>query len=99
MNTLIRTPGWQNVARATLERIYDIRGMSTLEMGPRAGLQIQADFKPLPSLPPRAQQLRSLFGIFETPRGRTTTVCVFEKSEAEARQGDFLALLRGITPP
>ncbi|WBV41893.1 hypothetical protein [Pseudoroseomonas cervicalis] len=99
VNTLLRTPGWQNITRATLERIYEIRSMNTVEVGNRTGLQIQADFKPLQGLPPRSQQLRSSFGIFETPQGRTTTVCVFEKAEADARQGEFLALLRGITAP
>ncbi|EFH10194.1 hypothetical protein ACFFMP_18035 [Pseudoroseomonas cervicalis] len=99
LNARIRSPGWQSIERVRLEPIYAIRGLNTVELGHRTGLQIQADFKPLPSLPPRAQQLRSLFAIVESPQGRTLAVCVFEKAEADARQGEFLALLRGITAP
>lgn len=100
INALALTPGWQNVAKATLNStIYEVLSAERFDHDGLTGLMMTADFKNDPRLPPRSQQLRSFFAILETPRGRTTTVCVGEKADFATRQAEFLNVARGATAP
>jgi hypothetical protein len=99
INALISQPDWQQSARATLEVVYDITSAGTADYGPIRAMVMQGDIKPRRELPPRSQQIRSYFTIMETPRGRTTLVCVAEKADFNALQPEFEMMARGVTAP
>ncbi|MCQ4161319.1 hypothetical protein NON00_15475 [Roseomonas sp. GC11] len=99
INALVRSPGWQNVERARLLDRYQILALTPTEVKGRTALEVVADFRPRDGLPERALQVRSYFALIETPAGRTTTVCVAEKAQFEARQAEFRSILQGLSPP
>lgn len=99
LNRLVRTPGWRSVQRATLQPVYDVLSLDPLLYQDIEGVLMVAELRPRADLPPRAQELRSLFAIVETPRGRTTTVCSAEKAAFPFRRMEFEAVAKGITPP
>ncbi|WP_159997840.1 hypothetical protein [Roseomonas sp. 18066] len=100
INQLALSPGWQEIARKTLtSTIYDILSAERFDLDGLTGLQMIADFKADPRLPPRSRELRSYFVILETPKGRTSTVCVGEKASFATRQAEFVAVARGASPP
>ncbi|MDJ0389877.1 hypothetical protein QMO56_17355 [Roseomonas sp. E05] len=99
INTRTRLPGWQAIERTRLAAIYDVQEQSLFEQRGVTGVQMVADLRPRPGLPARAQAVRSFFAIMETPRGRTTLVCVAEKAGFAARRAEFEAVLRGLAPP
>ncbi|HWX48654.1 MAG TPA: hypothetical protein VNZ61_11415 [Roseomonas sp.] len=99
INELTRTPGWQALARARLAPLYDVLEQSVFDQGGILGLKLVGDLRPREGLPARAQVLRSFFAIQETPRGRTTLVCVAEKPSFATRRAEFEALARSIVPP
>ena len=99
INDLTRTPALQGVARARLSPVYDVREQSLFEHGGILRVTLVADLRPRDGLPARALALRSFFAILETPRGRTTMVCVADKTLFPARRAEFEAIARGIAPP
>lgn len=99
LNALTRSPGWQAVTRAQIGTAYQLLEGRTFEHGGITGLELVGDLRPRAGLPERTMALRSLFSIQETPRGRTTAVCVAEKSEFPVRRAEFQAVLRSIAPP
>lgn len=99
IDTLMEDAGWQDKAKAALSAFYDIRATKPFQAGTRHGLIIIGDFKDRPELPPRAREIRTLFVIQETPRGRTSTVCAGERAGFEAREPEFVAVAAGTTPP
>jgi hypothetical protein len=99
INTMISSPAWQEAAKAALAPVYEVTDLRVSEIGALRGMELQADFKPRRELPPRTQQLRSYFAIMETPRGRTTLVCVTERSDFTARLVEFNNIARATTPP
>ncbi|MBO1080399.1 hypothetical protein [Roseomonas haemaphysalidis] len=99
INAITGGSAWQDAAKAALAPVYDITETRVVDFGNTRGLELQADFKQRRELPPRAQQVRSYFAIMETPRGRTTVVCVADRSDFTARLSDFTAIAHGTTPP
>jgi hypothetical protein len=99
INAVISQPHWQEAARAALGPIYDITTSGTADYGPLRVLVMVADIKPRPQLPPRAARIRTYFTIMETPRGRTSMVCVADKADFDTRLPEFEMTARGITAP
>ncbi|ONG55529.1 hypothetical protein BKE38_09055 [Pseudoroseomonas deserti] len=100
INQMLATPAWQEIARKTLSStIYEVISSERFDQGDLTGFVMVADFKVDPRLPPRSRDIRSFFVIIETPKGRTSTVCVGEKASFGARQAEFAAVARGATPP
>lgn len=99
INATISQPHWQEAARSALGPIYDITTSGTADYGPLRALVMVGDIKPRPQLPPRAAQIRTYFTIMETPRGRTSMVCVADKTDFDARVPEFEMTARGITAP
>ena len=99
IDTLMRGETWRETARAALSGLYDVAETLPLPPGKREGFVIIADFKDRPGLPPRARDIRTLFVIQETPRGRTSTVCVGERAGFDGRRAEFIALAEGNIPP
>lgn len=99
INAITGGNAWQDTAKAAIAPVYDVLDTRPADFGAVRGLEIQADFKPRRELPPRAQQLRSYFAIMETPRGRTTLVCVSDRADFATRLPEFAAIARGTAPP
>ncbi|MFC7609634.1 hypothetical protein [Teichococcus aestuarii] len=99
LNRLARAPGWQRVLMATLQPLYNVISVEAFAHSGLEGVLLVADLRPRPDLPQRGQELRTLFAIVETPRGRTTTVCTEEKTRFATRRSEFEAVARGVVPP
>lgn len=99
LNRLARSPGWQRVITATLQPLYNVISTGPFVQRGIEGMELVAELRPRPDIPPRGQELRTLFVILETPRGRTTIVCSAEKAGFAARRGEFEAVARSTLPP
>lgn len=99
IDALMRGETWREAARSALSGVYDVAETFPLPPGKREGFVIIGDFKDRPGMPPRARDIRTLFVIQETPRGRTSTVCVGERAGFEGRRAEFVALAEGNIPP
>jgi len=99
INAAMSQPHWQEAARSALGPVYDITSAGTADYGSLRALVMVGDIKPRPQLPARAAQIRTYFTILETPRGRTSMVCVADKADFNTRLPEFEMTARGITAP
>lgn len=99
INDIAGSPEWVDLSRSTIALLYDVRSAGSFEHAGVRGISMVADFKAKPDIPARALEIRTIFYILETPKGRTTTVCVGERATFEARKPEFEAVMRGVTLP
>ena len=100
INQLTLGATWQEIEKKRLSSaFYDVLSAERFELDGLIGVQMVADFKVDPRLPPRSRDLRSYFFILETPRGRTSIVCACEKASVATRAAEFTAVARSTTPP
>jgi hypothetical protein len=99
INDVIEGQRWLDLARATLTTLYEISAADRFNVDGIGGVAMVGDFKSRPGLPPRAQDVRTLFMLVETPKGRTTTICVGEKQNFDARRAEFELVARSASPP
>ena len=78
---------------------YDVSAADRFNVNGIGGIAMIGDFKSRPGLPARAQDVRTLFMLVETPKGRTTTICVGEKQDFDARRAEFERVARSASPP
>lgn len=90
---------WGKMVRSNLEKSYEVQDLNTFEHTGVKGAAIVGDIKPRAELPPRAQEVRTLLVILETPKGRTSTVCVGEKDDFANRRPEFEQVARATTLP
>lgn len=99
INAQMETREHQELARATIGVLYETKKIETFKSGEVTGLVITADIKPREGIPPRAQEISNLMILLETPKGRTSVVCVGEKSDFAKRRPEFEQIARGATLP
>ena len=99
LNGVMASRLWLDLARATLTLNYNVIDEAPFAQGDIHGLMLVGDLKQRPGIPPRSQDVRTLFFILETPKGRTTTVCVGEKTNFDVRRSEFEAVVHGVTLP
>jgi hypothetical protein len=99
INQLTAKPEWADLVRTTLSRVYDVISLERFEHAGVRGAVVIGDFRMPPGAPPRAGEVRSWLVLLETPKGRTSVVCVGEKASFDARRGEFDAVTRGVTLP
>jgi hypothetical protein len=99
INALIGSPAGQEAGRAGLVSAYDVTEAATVQLGDVSALLFLASFKPHRKLPAEARNIRTLFAILETPRGRTSIACAAQAGEFASRRPEFEAVVRGTTPP
>src|SRR5215510_2813206 len=92
-------PDWADLVRSTLARLYNVTSLDRFEHAGVRGAVVIGDFRLPPGAPPRASEIRSWLVMLETPRGRTSVVCVGEKTSFDARRSEFEAVARGTTLP
>lgn len=99
LNNVTASRPWLDLARASLTVNYDVINMAPFVHEDVRGVMLVGDLKQRAGIPPRSQEVRTLFFIFETPKGRTTTVCVGEKANFDVRRNEFEAVVHGVTLP
>jgi hypothetical protein len=99
INDIVEGPRWLDLARATLTTLYEVSATDRFKVDGIGGVAMIGDFKPRPGLPARAQDVRTLFMLVETPKGRTTTICVGEKQTFDVRRAEFERVARSASPP
>ncbi|MCA6116478.1 hypothetical protein J6524_16455 [Bradyrhizobium sp. WSM 1738] len=99
INDIVEGQRWIDLARATVAINYDVSATDRFNVNGIGGIAMIGDFKPRPGLPARAQDVRTLFMLVETPKGRTTTICVGEKQDFDARRAEFENVARSASPP
>lgn len=99
LNETAQAPEWREMVVRTMSALYDIQQQETYRQGELVGLLMEGMIRPRPGIPARAQEIRTLFVILETPRGRTTTVCVGEVAGFAERRPEFLAIANGAEAP
>jgi hypothetical protein len=99
LNSVMASRPWLDLARASLLVLYHEIDIAPFAHAGVGGVVMVADLKPRAGVPSRSQEVRTLFFIRETPKGRTTTVCVGEKANFDARRIEFETVARGATPP
>ncbi|HEY0293075.1 MAG TPA: hypothetical protein VGC51_12220 [Hansschlegelia sp.] len=98
INAFTQKKEWIDLIRATLALRYDVASVDPFEQGGLAGAAVVADFKPVEG-EPRASDVRSYLVLIDTPKGRTTIVCVGDKAGFDARKPEFEAIARAVSPP
>lgn len=98
INAFTRKKEWMDLVRATLALRYDVATVEPFDVQGLSGAAAVADFKPIEG-EPKAGDMRSYLVVFDTPKGRTTIVCVGEKAGFDGRRRDFEAIARGVEPP
>ncbi|MFC3124475.1 hypothetical protein ACFOD4_05320 [Pseudoroseomonas globiformis] len=98
LNELARSPEWRNLERLRLSQAYDIGDAAPVDLGELTALRLVGTLRARDGISAAAKATRSVFTILETPRGRTTLVCVAGTDFIE-RQAEFEAVARGVHPP
>jgi hypothetical protein len=99
INDIVEGQRWIDLARATLTTLYDISATDRFNVNGIGGVAMVGDLKPRPGLPARSQDVRTLFMLVETPKGRTTTICVGEKQGFAERREEFEKIARAVLAP
>lgn len=98
INAFTRKKEWTELIRATLALRYDVASVEAFDNQGLSGAAVVADFKPVEgeAKPP---EMRSYLVVIDTPKGRTTIVCVGDKAGFDGRKAEFEAIARSVTPP
>jgi hypothetical protein len=98
INAFTQKKEWIDLIRATLALRYDVASVEPFPHIGLSGAAVVADFKPIEG-EPKAAEVRSFLVVFDTPKGRTTIVCVADKAGFAGRKSEFEAIARSVTPP
>ena len=90
---------WRGEAVRTLGALYEIEHAEPFQHAGIEGFLLEGILRMCDGTPARAKDVRTLFVIPETRRGRTSAVCVGDRGDFGARRDDFLSIIRSITPP
>lgn len=99
LNTAIASRTWRDELTRTLSTFYSIEHTEAFQHDGLEGFLLEGMVRIGPATPSRAKDVRTLFAIMETPRGRTSVVCVGERADFAARRIEFLAVVRATTAP
>ncbi|MFD1333198.1 hypothetical protein ACFQ4O_14460 [Methylopila musalis] len=99
INAFTAKKEWNDLIRATLALYYDVVSVEPFEQAGLAGAAVVGDIKPAEGQPPANVNARSYFVLLDTPRGRTTVVCVTAKEQFDRRRAEFEAVARSVQPP
>lgn len=99
INTLMKSKEHQEVAKTAIASLYQTNSVEAFDHGEVTGIEMISDIKPREGFPPRAQEIRNMMIILETPKGRASVVCVGEKKDFDQRRAEFRQLAQGVTLP
>ncbi len=95
INAQLIKPEWRNMAKATLEMVFDVNRVDGVQLNGIEAVTMHA--APKSSSPD--QDVFVHLSMLETPKGRTTLSCVTSKAGAEAALPVFMSILAGVQPP
>jgi hypothetical protein len=95
INALSRKEEWRNVVKATFELIFTIAPLESITQKGVGGVRFTAN--PKPEFPD--QDVHASMAMFETPRGRTSVVCVTDRASATSAEPIFAAIRAGVEFP
>ncbi|WP_245258558.1 hypothetical protein [Methylopila sp. M107] len=98
INDFTKKKEWTELIRATLALRYNVATVDAFEHQGLMGAAVVADFKPIEGEPQTAE-VRSYLVVLDSPKGRTTIVCVGDKKTFAGRKSEFEAVARSVTPP
>ena len=98
INDFTKKKEWTDLIRATLALRYDVSTVEPFEHQGLMGAAVVADFKPIEGEPQTAE-VRSYLVVLDSPKGRTTIVCVGDKKGFARRKPEFEQVARSVTPP
>jgi hypothetical protein len=98
INAFTQKKEWIDLIRATLALRYDVATVDPFPHDGLSGAAVVADFKAIEG-EPKTAEVRSFLVVFDTPKGRTTIVCVGDKAGFDKRKGEFEAIARSVSPP
>jgi hypothetical protein len=76
INALMAKPEWRKVIRSTLELVFQIDGERAFTMQGYRGIELRGR----PKAGPDADNVRALMSFVETPKGRTTLICLTDRA-------------------
>jgi hypothetical protein len=97
INAFTQKKEWIELIRATLALRYDVATVEAFSNGGLSGASVVADFKPIEGEKP--DDVRSYLVVLDTPKGRTTIVCIGDKAGFDKRKPEFEAIARSVSPP
>lgn len=98
INAFTRKKEWTDLIRATLALRYEVATVEPFDHQGLMGAAVVADFKAVEG-EEKPPEVRSYLVVIDTPKGRTTIVCVGDKAGFEARRAEFEAVARSVSPP
>ncbi|GLK80139.1 hypothetical protein [Methylopila turkensis] len=98
INAFTAKPEWTDLIKATLALYYDVASVDPFEQGGLAGAAVIGDIKAAEG-ETQAPDARSYLVLLDTPKGRTTLVCVAARADFDARRAEFEAVARAVQPP
>lgn len=98
INAFTAKPEWNDLIKATLALYYDVVSVQPFEERGLSGAAVVGDIKKVEGQP-AMPDARSYFVLLDTPKGRTTVVCVAAKEKFDARRAEFEAVARSVEPP
>ena len=98
INAFTRKKEWTDLIRATLALRYDVTSVEPFDKQGLSGAAVVADFKAVEG-EEKPPAVRSYLVVIDTPKGRTTIVCVGDKAGFDKRRPEFEAVARSVSPP
>lgn len=98
INAFTRKKEWTDLVRATLALRYEVATVEPFDHQGLMGAAVVADFKAVEG-EEKPPEVRSYLVVLDTPKGRTTIVCVGDKASFDARRPEFEAIARSVVPP
>lgn len=98
INAFAQKKEWIELIRATLALRYDVASVEPFLNDGLSGASVVADFKPVEG-EAKPDDVRSYLVVLDTPKGRTTIVCVGDKAGFAKRKPEFEAIARSVSPP
>lgn len=95
INAMSRQTEWRNLAKATLEMVFDVQRVDGIAVNGIEGVAIYAT----PKAAHPDQDVLMHMSLLETPKGRTTLACVTSKAEADSAVPAFESIRSGVKPP
>lgn len=96
INAHATSQSYKETVAGLFSTVYEIRALETVTHAGITGVAAIGDLRPREGMPQRAQEVRSLLVLLETPRQRITLGCVGERRDFRERLPQFEAVLRGL---
>lgn len=99
LNMATGTDRWRGEIAQSIGSTYLIDYSEPFLHAQSEGILLEGMIRMAQGVPGIYKDLRTLFIILETPRGRTSIVCVSDRQEFDGRRDEFLAISRSTTAP